>query len=304
MNIDKIQLARFVKMDDPACVLDEVRVISHRVFPDVDFTAVEEVFADTRRLFAGEFPGFRGCNTGYHDLKHTTDSFLAMARLMHGAVLQGRPLSRRNMTLGLVATLLHDAGYMQELDDNTGTGAKYTLTHVQRSIVFMDSYLAGRGCSREEIENCSVMCKCTGLSVKLREISFSSPEVEMLGKMLGTADLIGQMADRTYLEKLLILFYEFKEGQVPGYESEFDLLAKSIDFFGFTRKRLDNELGGVAGYMRHHFKERWDLDADMYAMTMERNCVYLKHHLEEHPDDYRNYLRRGGYVEQLRGRNG
>lgn len=33
----------------------------------------------------------------------------------------------------------------------------------------------------------------------------------MLGEILGTADLTGQMADRTYLEKLLLLFLEFED---------------------------------------------------------------------------------------------
>jgi len=133
----------------------------------------------------------------------------------------------------------------------------------------------------------------------MSEIKFGSPEIEMLGKMLGTADLIGQMADRTYLEKLLMLFYEFKEGMVPGYEKEFDMLYKSIDFFGFAKKRLDGELGGVAGYMLYHFRDRWNIDADMYAVTMQRNRAYLQFLLDEHPHDYRNYLRRGGYVEKL-----
>ena len=36
--------------------------------------------------------------------------------------------------------------------------------------------------------------------------------------MLGTADLIGQMADRYYLEKLLLLYEEFSEaGQDTGF---------------------------------------------------------------------------------------
>ena len=31
------------------------------------------------------------------------------------------------------------------------------------------------------------------------------------------ADLVGQMSDRAYLEKLLFLYYEFKEAGFPGY---------------------------------------------------------------------------------------
>ena len=37
---------------------------------------------------------------------------------------------------GMLAILMHDTGYLKKRGDNEGTGAKYTLTHVDRSIQF------------------------------------------------------------------------------------------------------------------------------------------------------------------------
>jgi hypothetical protein len=80
----------------------------------------------SQRIFAGRYPGYSKCNTRYHDLEHTTDTFLAMARLIHGAVEAGRAIDRHMVLPGLVGTLLHDIGYIQTDGDRAGTGAKYT----------------------------------------------------------------------------------------------------------------------------------------------------------------------------------
>ncbi len=111
---DDIQLSKLVDMDDPQIVLGEVKNILSMISPDFDCGPVSRVFADILRLFNGEYPGYRECNTPYHDLSHATDIFLAMARLIHGAVLAGEILDRDNITLGLISALFHDAGYIQK----------------------------------------------------------------------------------------------------------------------------------------------------------------------------------------------
>ena len=138
------------------------------------------------------------------------------------------------------------------------------------------------------------------IDVKLEEIEFSSPEIEMLGKMLGTADLLGQMADRTYLEKLLFLYYEFREGEVGGYISEKDLMEKTMSFFDDTFKRFKESLNGVNEYMAGHFRSSLGLDRDLYKEAIEKNRQYLLHLLTEHPSEYREFLRRGKIVKRLK----
>ncbi len=283
----------FVNMNDPDSVLKEVKTTVSFIFPNFDFETIDLVFSDFLNLFAGNYPGYRGCNTRYHDLKHTTDTFLALARLIHGATAKGIDFSERGVSLALISALMHDTGYIQNIDDATGTGAKYTLNHVDLSIDFMSDYFNQKGYPREDFIFCRNIVSCTGLDVGLEEIHFSNSENELLGKMLGTADLQGQMADREYLEKLVYLYREFREGGIAGYESELDLLQKTPLFYQTTVRRFEEEFGGVWRYMRHHFKSRWDLDEDPYKAAIEGHIAHLEKTLLYHADNYHQYLRRG-----------
>lgn len=296
----ELHLSILVDMENPQSVLEEVKTIIFMMFPRFDFRRIDRVFKDIVRLFNGEYPGYRKCTTEYHDLRHTTDAFLAMARLIHGVMVAGKELTGEGVNLGLICTLMHDTGYIQTLDDDYGTGAKYTRIDTRRSIGFMDKYLTENGFSMEHFRHYPQILMCTGLDKKVSRIEFRSQEVALLGKMLGTADLLGQMADRIYLEKLLFLYYEFKEASIIEYDSEFDLLKKTIDFYEMTRKRLSIELGGINEYMHYHFKVCWNVDRDLYMEAVEKNIEYLTFLLDKHEADYREHLSRGGVVRKLR----
>ena len=299
MESEVTQIACLVNMEEPQSVLEEVKAVVSMMMPDFDFEPVNHAFSDVVRLFHGQYPGYRKCNTQYHDLKHTTDALLAMTRLIHGAMVNEQVFSQKDIELGLISALLHDTGYIQTIDEDVGTGAKFTLIHIGRSILFMEKYLSENGYSTEDIECCRATLECTGLNVKISEINFGSSEIEMLGKMLGTADLLGQIADRIYLEKLPFLYHEFKEGDVPDFESELDMLKETPEFYDRTIERFERELGGVNRYMRDHFRVRWGIDENLYMTSMENKIKYLKHVLEDHEDDYREYLRRGNLMEKL-----
>jgi hypothetical protein len=300
--MEPVQLSRLVDMENPQAVLNEVENIASTLFTDFDFETLDAVFTDIVRLFAGEYSGYSRCQTQYHDLKHTTDTFLAMARLIHGAVLKGENLTREHVILGLVCSLMHDTGYIRSLDEHGITNTREALTDIRRSIAFMDRYRSDHSLSSEIFNHSSLILACTDLSVDIAEIHFPSREIELLAKLLGSADLLGQMADRTYLEKLLFLFYEFRDGGVMGYDSELDLLKKTRDFYAMIRQRINKDLSGVNEYMRHHFKARWDLDRDLYIEAVENHISYLKFILKHHGKDYRDHLRRGGLVRRLNGK--
>lgn len=299
MRLETTQIARLVNMENPQSVLEEVKVIVSIMMPDFDFEPVNRAFTDAVRLFHGQYPGYRKCDTEYHDLKHTTDALLAMTRLMHGAMINEQVLSEKDVELGLIGALLHDTGYIKTIDEHVGTGARFTHTHISRSLLFMEKYLSENNYSSEDVECCRSILKCTGLDVKISEIPFRSSEIKVLGELLGTADLVGQMADRTYLEKLPFLYHEFKEGNVSYFESELDLLKNTPEFHDRTIERFRHELGGVNRYMRDHFRVRWGIDEDLYMISIENKIKYLKYVLEHHEDDYRKHLRRGGLMEKL-----
>ncbi|MGA1823994.1 MAG: hypothetical protein ACMUIP_04955 [bacterium] len=299
MEATNIQIAQLLDMNSPHDVFDEVKYIISTISPDFSLEPIAKTFKDVVDLFEGRYPGYKKCNTLYHDLNHTMSAMLAMTRLIHGAILLGETVSNKNITLGLISALMHDTGYIQDVRDTEGTGAKYTLTHISRSIEFMNNYFVKNNFSEKDFRNCKDILECTGLSTKIHKIEFRSRAIELLGKMMGTADLLGQMADRLYLEKLIYLYYEFQEGGVTGYDNEFNLLKSTFSFFGITERRLGGELGSVYKYMLPHLKERWNIDRDLYKEAIEKNEKYLKFILQNHEKGYRDFLRRGGIIARL-----
>ena len=57
---------------------------SAEAFPGASFDKLWLAFYDFERLFTGRLPGYRGCDTTYHDVQHTLDMTLALARLVVG----------------------------------------------------------------------------------------------------------------------------------------------------------------------------------------------------------------------------
>jgi hypothetical protein len=265
-----------VSLDNPGDVMGEVKDIILLIYRNFNFNQFEQVFGDIIKLFNGHYPGYRHCNTFYHDLSHTMDCLLVTTKLIHGASLNGIVFTSRDVTLGLISALMHDTGYIQAVEDNTGTGAKYTVSHIERSIEFMKQYFHDQAFPAEYLPICRDFLRCTGLDVKINEIKFQSREHEILGQILGTADLIGQMANENYLEKLPFLYDEFKEGGVPGYKNRFDLLEKTPAFWEMVKKRLVNELGHVDRYLRDYLRVLWGINQDLYRQAIDRNIERLQ----------------------------
>jgi len=298
--VHQTSLYDLAQMDSPEAVLDEVLIVLRLISPDYDVDPVTDAFMTTVNLYEGRYPGYQACNVEYHDLNHITDTFLVMARLIHGAVIDGESFSDREIAIGLITALLHDTGYIQEEHDNVGNGGKYTNIHVQRSMTFFGSNGKQYGLSDEEITAGQRMIHCTDLSVDISTISFQSAVVEVLGKMLGTGDLLAQMSDRKYLEKILFLYYEFKEGMVDGYESEVDILRKTVRFYDFISQRLESALDGVDRFILPHLVARWDTHVDLYHQSTQNQKNYLQQILAIPNSDPRDYLRREKIVDKVR----
>lgn len=275
-SFDPLTGAGRISRDNAHEVVTEVKKIVLLMFNRFDFSQINQVLQDIVRLFDGDYPGYSRCNTHYHDFDHTMDCMLVTAKLIHGASVNGIDFEPRDVNLGLIAAFMHDTGYIQAEGDAAGTGGKYTLCHITRSIDFMGKYFQDHGFPADYLPICSNFLRCTGLDVHIGDINFATREQEILGKIIGTADLIGQMADEHYLEKLPFLYQEFAEGGVPGYEDEYDLLKKTPGFWEMIKKRFATELGGVDLFLQGHFRVRWGIDQDLYRMAIERNIDRLK----------------------------
>jgi hypothetical protein len=274
---DNNKLYELTDTDSPAETLAEIKHILLLVDPSSDPLPIEKIFGDIIRLFNGEFPGYKVSNTKYHNLEHTCSSALASARLIHGLHVQGQVFSQRLVQLCLIGTLFHDTGLIQTEEEVEGTGAQHTVGHENRSVALMGKYFAEKGYSQEDIRDCGHMIKCTEISFPMEDIPFDSEEVRTMAKIVGTADLVAQMADKNYQEKLPLLFMEFQEAGMQGFETPLELFSKTEEFYRtVARKRMKNELDGVSAAALYHFTERWGIDRNLYEESIKQNIRLMK----------------------------
>jgi hypothetical protein len=269
-------LYALIDMNDPDAIMAEVCSISLSVNPQVDLEPIDSAYQDVLRLFTGSFPGYQGCNTAYHDIFHTLDVLLASARLVHGAATTDIAFSVDDINHILLAALMHDTGYIQRQSESTGTGAQFTAIHIERSIEFASSYFQNHAQIEIDVEAMAQILHCTGLNTKIDAIAFKSEQTRLLGFILGTGDLLGQMSDRYYIEKLPILYEEFQEGGIPGFTSDIGLMRGTPEFYAMSKQRFTNILGGVNRFMKNHFRACWDIDYDLYTLSIERNLEFLQ----------------------------
>ncbi len=286
------QLSKLVDHTDPRAILAEIKKIYTETYTAQSFSRIENAFEITLQLFNGHYRNYTACNTEYHNLSHTLDATIACTRLMDGRNLSERPFTEELASDLIIATLLHDSGYIQQRSDKTGTGAKYTSNHVERSMDFVrnnmeDFLLDGKTCDRV-----GILIACTGLKNRWEDIKFTDSDHMSAGTLLATADLLGQMSDRAYLEKLLFLYYEFREAGIPGFNTEFDILRKTLDFYEITQSRLDVELRGAYRYAGVHFNARSGIKSNLYMDAIERHMDYLKQILADETTNFRHKLKR------------
>jgi hypothetical protein len=103
------------------------------------------------------------------------------------------------------------------------------------------------------------MILCTGLDAALGIIPFGSELEKQMGWMLGTADLLGQMAAEDYVDKLPILYEEFAEAAqysrskthfIALYSSAEDLMRKTLAFWEkVVQTKLTRDFGGIFRYL-------------------------------------------------------
>lgn len=285
-----------IQPQDPDAVEREVLAMVGDCDPSFDGEALRSIYRDVVSLFHGRYPGYLSSDAWYHDLEHTNTVFLCTAAMLYGAHQEGLEISARGKLLVLACALFHDVGLIRREDENGGgTGAQFTIGHEDRSIRFMERYFDQHGFPAEDREDARSIILCTVLGKRVRDIEFSSEEIRCLGQILGSADIVGQMADRAYLEKLLLLFREFREGGIPGYESELDLLEKTPYFYHkVVKERLSEDFEHTDRFLEAHARERWGLEKDPFHTSIERNLAYLNHILSTDKDHYREWLRRNG----------
>ncbi len=268
-----------VQTTDAGSVAHEVLNLFQSLYPLHPVAPLEQAFRDWQRLFEGGYPGFLACETPYHDMQHSLDVTLAMARLIWGFEKEHRAIGPIGATLGLVTALFHDAGYVRSwYDSRHHNGAELTCIHVSRSAMFLERYLPSIGL-KHGASICRQIVHFTGYEVTFEDIPLDDRMLRSLGKLVGTADLLAQMADRCYLEKCRDRLYpEFVAAGLAspdlphgGYVSAEDFLRKTPGFFRVVRHRLDVSLQGMHRYMGVYFGN----EPDLYRQAIRQNQEYL-----------------------------
>ena len=176
----------------------------------------------------------------YHDAEHTMQVTLAMRAILFGRCLLVET-SAEDCAHMLVASLMHDIGYVRGIlpgDDDAGlvvddTGRQICLPrgssdaalqsyHVERSKLFvLDRIGASKFLDAPRIARAIAATQFPPCDL---------PENEVLDEeasLLRAADLIGQLGDPHYLQKVKALYHEFQEAgtnETFGYTSPADLI--------------------------------------------------------------------------------
>jgi len=283
-----------VNTTDPPSVNTEVNRIFLDLYPDASTHVLNRSFRDLARLHKGEYPGYRACDTGYHNLQHSLDVTLAMARLMDGYERsyhdhRTEALGAKLFRFGVVTALFHDVGYLRKVNDmRHKNGAEYTLKHVARGAKFLEEYISRLGMA-ELAPIASEIIHFTGYERPIQKIHVLNLTFRLLGNMLGTADIIAQMADRCYLEKCRDRLYpEFVEGGLAArddadhragvmFKSAEDLVNKTPKFYETATVRLNDHLGSAYGYADKHFGGQ-----NLYLDEITKNIDYAVEVAEQH----------------------
>ncbi len=283
-----------IDVTDPRSVSAAVLAIFQQRYPGHDFSIVQRLYEDFAALYRGELTGFHACDTRYHDIQHVLDVSLAMARLLDGyeANCQGQPdraLGAELAIIGMIVALFHDSGYIRRANEtDIKHGAEYTKIHVSRSAQFMAEYLPLID-RADIIELTGKLVHFTGYEFSPEQIDIDDSRLRVLGGLVGTADVIAQMADPAYLEKCRDRLYpEFEMGGIARqtladgsekviYKSAEDLLVKTPQFIKSTiTDRLDGHFAGLYQHVAAHFGGR-----NLYMDALENNCRHLEALLEK-----------------------
>jgi len=275
-----------VRVSSPPSVQQAIEQLFVSTWPTLSTEPLRHAIKQFDEMFSGRAPGYAGVDTVYHDRQHTLDVTLTMARLCAGYERQVEPLWKlggERALAGVIMALFHDVGYLRRTTETAQrNGAEFTRTHVSRGIEFLRSYLPQIGLGAWA-EPASKVLHFTGYEVPFSELVLEDARDVRLGHLLGTADMITQMADRCYLEKCrdrlypefvlagMALPYANASADRVVYASGVDLLRHTPEFVAATRaKRLDGEFNAAYRYLEVLFDGR-----NPYIESIDRNLQFL-----------------------------
>ena len=236
----------------------------------------------------------------YHDVEHTCLVTLCGQEIFCGKKIKDGNLNSKDWLHFTISLLFHDIGYVKnilpnddgnhQIIDESGnhitlesgqTDASLTPYHVERGKMYIN-----QRCWPEYVDKKVLMDLISFTQFPQPERAQPEGEEEeklfALANLVGSADLIGQLADPMYDEKIPRLYYEFKESgtsEKMGYKSSQDLRAGFPSFFiNFVRPNIQDALNylqiteegrnWVAGLNYHVFSQSHKASIEKSGLTL------------------------------------
>jgi len=174
--------------------------------------------------------------------------------MLHGLHLGGQGLDSDHIDAALIGALMHDIGYVMtdaEAAVKESSGAQFTDTHVMRGVEFVRTHLVDL--PEDVLDTTIKVIQVTDHRKHPDWVKFATPMQQRAAYATATADLVGQMANRAYLERLLFLYVEFEEAQLGGFADFHDLLEKTTSFYRIMKGRMDTDLDAMSAHLTRHF---------------------------------------------------
>ncbi len=251
------------------------------------------------------------CDAPYHNLEHTIQVVLVGQEILYGKFLCNEPVLPSAWLNFIVSLLCHDIGYVKGVcqgdrpdqhryvtgcNDETvtlseqATGASLTPYHVDRGKIFIQEQFADH--SLLDLDAIHLNIELTRFPVPKDDLHQDTIDFPGLTR---AADLIGQLADPSYLPKLPSLFREFEEtgsNQALGYKSPQDLRA------GYPRFYWQ----GVSLYLQHgiRYLEMSQSGQAILANLYDNRSVVEKELDRFYHSNHRFWLRLRDWIRQVR----
>ncbi len=264
--------------------IEEICALVAAIKVGIDEELIREIHHDVVNIFIGKSPQFKRNVMYYHTLRHTMMVTLAAVRLLHGLSCEGRPLNKKIVLQGILCAYFHDIGLLVKRGDPT-EAFSYIPVHEKRSALFLREYIAAKGWPAELGNGVDTIIAYTWLQFDPACHPDQSAEEQMLGKVVGIADLIAQMGDWYYAESLPLLLKEMERGGLKIYKDLQDILVRTTDFYrNIVEVRFFSTFADVFGAMKTHFRVWNGLERNLYMDAVEKNLRYIDLVLEECED--------------------
>lgn len=244
-----------------------------------DASLLDEILADVTELYQGKWESHQSCQTGYHNLGHALDVALLTARMIGGwNRLNGPARPKITSTLFLAAmasALFHDTGYIKVKDDTDGRGGKYSFNHEVRSMALARSYLTRKKWPSRAVDLVPDIISLTRFHVPLQlEGLFKSREEDAVGRMMATADLVAQMADVDYMDRIKDLYEELKEAY--EFESVETLAKDGYKIFSSAQEMIDGTMDFYENFVIPRLEQLGRMDQYLVAFFADGRNPYME----------------------------